>query len=352
MVVGAVLLAELCGACGSTAIAKEPSAAVGGTGGASDGGAGTGAAGAPCVPSARRSEDISVSNDFGVLTGTLELPAGCAPFPTVLILAGSGPTDRNGNPASGGGVNTLKLLAEALASRGVASVRYDKAGVAASVHAAPASERDFSFDMYVNDAERWLKAMRDDARIGEVTIAGHSEGALIGMLAAKRVAPAGYISLAGAGRPAGVVIREQLGRQISDAALLAKIDRVLAELAAGREVAVDDLPSSVANLFRPSVQPYLMSWMKYDPAAEIRGLGVRTLLVQGTTDIQVSVTDAQLLAAAKPDAKLDIVEDMMHELKHATSDEASQQLAYMDPSLPVVAEVIDRSLELVLGLQP
>jgi len=172
------------------------------------------------------------------------------------------------------------------------------------------------------------------------------------MLAAKRVAPAAYISLAGAGRDVSVVLREQLGRQISDAALLAKIDHVLAELSAGRTVAVDDLPASVANLFRPSVQPYLISWMKYDPAQEIRGVDARTLIVQGTTDVQVSVTDAQLLAAAKPDAKLDIVEDMMHELKHATSDAASQQLAYTDASLPVEPEVIEQSVQLVLGSPP
>ena len=350
--IAAAVMGLVCCACSSTAMGTDAIAAAGAGGGADEGLAGAGSAGAPCVATPRSTDAMTVTNDFGILAGTVELPEGCGPFPTVLILAGSGPTDRDGNSADGSGVDTLRLLAEALAERGIASVRYDKAGVAASRAAAPAREQDLVFDMYVDDAERWVAALRADARFGDLTIAGHSEGALVGMLAAKRVAPAAYISLAGAGRDVSVVLREQLGRQISDAALLAKIDHVLAELSAGRTVAVDDLPASVANLFRPSVQPYLISWMKYDPAQEIRGVDARTLIVQGTTDVQVSVTDAQLLAAAKPDAKLDIVEDMMHELKHATSDAASQQLAYTDASLPVEPEVIEQSVQLVLGSPP
>src|SRR5206468_837925 len=103
---------------------------------------------------------------------------------------------------------------------------------------------------------------------------------------------------------------------------------------------------SLANLFRPSVQPYLSSWMKHDPAQELATLSAPTLLVQGTTDTQVSVEDAKLLALAKPDATLVIVEEMMHELKQATSDKASQQLAHTDRSLPIVPEVIDESVKL------
>src|SRR5207244_10178598 len=133
-------------------------------------------AGAPCTPTARGADHFDVANDFGVLAGTLELPEGCSPFPTVLILAGSGPTNRDGNGADGSGVDTLKLLAEAFAERGVASVRYDKGGVAASAGAAPRREADLSFDMYVDDAERCVAAMRSDPRIGDVFVAGHSEG--------------------------------------------------------------------------------------------------------------------------------------------------------------------------------
>ena len=355
LAVGA-LLAGLSLGCSPNSVAKnatpggsESPQGEGGTKGGTVGlPAGQGPAGAPCTTSARRSAALSVANDFGVLSGTLELPQGCGPFPTLLILAGSGPTNRDGNSSDGDGVDTLKLLANALAEKGIASVRYDKAGVATSLRAAPAREQDLSFDMYVDDAERWVTALRQDARVSQLSIAGHSEGALIGMLAAKRLDVAAYISLAGAGRNAADLLREQLARQFGDAATRRKINDVLSELLAGNTVDVAGLPANLAGLFRPSVQPYLISWMKYDPAKELSALEAPTLIVQGTTDIQVSVQDAQLLAAAKPDATLLVVVDMMHELKHATSDAASQQLAYTDASLPVVRDVVDRCADFVL----
>ena len=120
--------------------------------------------------------------------GTVELPAGPAPGPVVLLIAGSGNTDRNGN---GPGVvnDSLKQLAVGLSTLGIASVRYDKRGVAASAAAAIGGEASLTIDQYADDAAAWITQLKHDARFNKVIVVGHSEGALIGLLASSRARP-------------------------------------------------------------------------------------------------------------------------------------------------------------------
>ncbi|WP_437782769.1 alpha/beta hydrolase [Sorangium sp. So ce1097] len=293
----------------------------------------------PCPEAA--SVDVTVENAYGALKGTLEVPAGCGPFPAIVIIAGSGPTDRDGNQAAAGlATDSYKLLAEGLRERGIASLRYDKAGVGGSVSAAPRAEQDMRFEMGADDAALWVEKLRGDGRFATVTVVGHSEGSLLGMLVARRTEIDGYVSIAGAGRPIGDVLREQLASALQqDPALLEAANGILDQLEQGQPV--EDVPPSLMNLFRPSVQPYVISWMKYDPAAELQAMTAPALLLQGTTDVQVPVKDAELLAAARPDAELVVVEGMSHTLKAATLSTASQNAAYTDPSLPVVPRVLE-----------
>ena len=291
------------------------------------------------TPSAAAEEAFHARNAFGTIEGTLVLPAGCGPRPVALIIAGSGPTDRNGNQAPSLNAQPYKLLAEALAAQGVGSLRYDKGGIAASAKAAPRDESAMRFEMGADDAALLVKQLRADPRVGKITIIGHSEGSLVGMLAAERAPVDAFVSLAGAGRPIADILREQLAKGIKDEALLAKANAIIASLASGKTVS--DVPSELAALFRPSVQPYLISWMKYDPATELARIAVASALVaQGTTDIQVSTTDAKKLAVARPSAKLLVIEGMNHVLKAADMSNASQQDAYTNPSLPLVPELV------------
>ena len=225
------------------------------------------------------------------------------------------------------------------------SLRYDKAGIAASAHAAP-SESAMRFEMGADDAALLVTQLRADPRVGKITIIGHSEGSLVGMLAAERAPVDAFVSLAGAGRPIADILREQLAKGVKDPALLAKANAIIAALASGNTVG--DVPKELAAIFRPSVQPYLISWMKYDPATELARIKAAPVLVaQGTTDIQVSITDAQRLAAARPSAKLLLIQGMNHVLKAADATNASQQDAYTNPSLPVVPELVTALLETV-----
>jgi len=254
------------------------------------------------------------------------------------LISGSGPTDRNGNTVGlPGPNNSLKLLAEALAQRGIASVRYDKRGVGGS-RGALTSEAALRFDMLADDAAQWVRQMRLDHRFSSITVAGHSEGSLLGMLATERAKADAYISLEGPGRSAMTVLHEQLTAR-APAALAQQSDRIMAELSAGRTV--DSVPPELAALFRPSVQPYLISWFKYDPAQELAKLTVPVLIVQGTTDIQVSVQDAHTLSAAVPRAQAVIIDGMNHVLKLVPPDMNAQMKSYSDPSLPVAPQLVD-----------
>jgi pimeloyl-ACP methyl ester carboxylesterase len=283
---------------------------------------------------------IALTTPTGSIYGTLALPDGPRPKTAVLIIAGSGPTDRDGNNPLGVKSDCYKLLAAALAGNGIASVRYDKRGVAASA-AAATSESDLRFENYVDDAVAWLKMLTFD----RVVIAGHSEGSLIGMIAAQEtnaaaqtVNVAGYVSLCGAGRPADQVLHDQFAAQVG-ADQLAQIDAWLAQLKAGKLI-MPAPTGPLAIVFHASVQPYLISWFKYDPAVEIAKLRIPMAIVGGTADLQVPPSEAKILKTAAPSAKLVIIDGMAHTLKHvAGTTQADEIPAYTDPSLPIVPEV-------------
>ncbi|MEJ2356676.1 MAG: alpha/beta fold hydrolase [Deinococcales bacterium] len=281
----------------------------------------------------------------GALHGTLELPEGDPPFPAALIVAGSGPTDRDGNSTLLPGRNdSLKMLAAALAHAGVASLRYDKRGIGESAPAG-VDEARMTFDLSVDDAEAWLDVLASDDRFDRRVVLGHSEGSLVGMLAAARVRAAAFVSLEGAGRPAADVLRSQLGAQLPPA-LLEDVDGVLRELEAGRTAT--ELPASVAavpsigqGLFRASVRPYLVSWFRVDPTRAIADLEVPALVVQGTTDLQVPRSDGEALAAATRHGTLALIEGMNHVLKLAPADRDANLAAYSDPSLPLAPALVE-----------
>jgi pimeloyl-ACP methyl ester carboxylesterase len=304
----------------------------------------TGGAAAACaipLPAFAAAESaIVLHTATGSIFGTLMVPAGAKPLPVVLLIAGSGPTDRDGNtPLLPGKNDALKLLATALASRSIASLRFDKRGIAASA-AAMTAEKDIRFDTYVDDAAAWVALLARDPRFSHVALAGHSEGSLIGMIAAQRGNVAAYVSLEGAGRPASTVIREQL-RPALTPELLTQADTIIASLNAGT-VYTGAIPPELQSLFHASVQPYLISWFKYDPAVEIGKLKMPVTIVQGTADVQITMADAQALKSGAPNASLVVVPGMNHVLKISpdVSSRAAIIAGYTNPSLPVAPPVI------------
>lgn len=296
------------------------------------------------APALAASGVVTLQTSSGTLYGTLELPETSGPYPAALILPGSGPTDRDGNSAALPGKNdSLKLLAEGLAERGMASLRIDKRGIGASA-AAGASEAELRFDSYVTDAVAWLERLQSDDRFSKVAVIGHSEGSLIGMLAAERAGASAFVSIAGVGEPATDTLRRQLGAQLP-ANLMQGVEQVLKSLEAGQTM--NPLPENVAAipgsqaLFRPSVQPYLISWFRYDPGEIIARLKMPVLIVQGSQDLQVQVADAQRLVQADPQARLELIDGMNHILKDAPSDPQGNLATYSDPGLPLADGLVD-----------
>ncbi len=270
----------------------------------------------------------------GTIYGTLQFPQEYKAVPVVLIIAGSGPTDRDGNNAQMKN-NSLKMLADSLQSHGIATLRYDKRGIAASKDAG-AEEADLRFDTYVDDASAWIRKLRKDTRFSKVFVAGHSEGSLIGMMAAGSEHADGFISIAGPGRSADLVLKEQLSTQPVPIKLacFSTID----SLVAGKTVS--EINPMLYSLFRPSVQPYLISWFKYDPQKEISELAIPVLILQGSTDLQVPPSDAILLSKSAIGSKLFIIDGMNHVLKNSSSMQQENLATYSDPTLPLNSELV------------
>jgi hypothetical protein len=276
------------------------------------------------------------------------VPASRAPVPLVVIIAGSGPTDRDGNSrVLPGKNNSLKLLADGLASRGIASLRYDKRGIGAS-NKVTTSELELRFNTLADDAANWVRQYRGDPRFSAIVIVGHSEGSLLGMLATQSAPADGFVSIAGAGRTAAAILKEQLVKQLPPD-MMATARRVIDTLLAGHTA--DFAPPLLASLFRPSVQPYLISWLPLDPSALVAKITVPVLIAQGTHDVQVPRGDADLLAKAQPKAKLVVIDSMNHIFKKTPAEAAVQQSSYSDPDLPVAPELVNAVARFVLSVK-
>lgn len=289
---------------------------------------------------------IDLDTGQGVLHGSLLLPQQDTPPPVVLIIAGSGPTDRDGNNPAGGRIDNLKRLALLLAGEHIASVRFDKRGVAASQPATP-DERELSVERYVADTVAWGRKLQADPRFGPLILLGHSEGALIATLAAEQAGASAVITVAGSGRPVAQVLREQLAQRLP-AAQLARGNALIDRLQAGQTSL--DVPPALREVFRPSVQPYLISLLRQDPAGAFGQLQVPALIIQGRNDVQVDVADAERLQAAKPDAQLALIDGMNHMLRISPRAMSGQRESYQNPELPLARELGQRIVAFIRQL--
>ncbi|WP_313891186.1 serine aminopeptidase domain-containing protein [Psychrobacillus sp.] len=289
-------------------------------------------------------EAVSVEVLNGTMKGLLVKPEGDGPFPVMIIIAGSGPTDHNGNSiAIPGKNNSLKMIAEGLAEQGIASIRYDKRGVGQNVLLA-GKEEDVTFEHFIDDARAFVEFAKSDKQFSKVGIIGHSEGSLIGMVAAGKTNIDGFVSIAGAGRPIGEVLLEQLEAQLPEK-LLTESKDILRKLAQGE--LVTNVSPELQSVFRPSVQPYMISWLAYNPAEEIQKLNSKVLIINGTNDIQVPVKDAEALYDAKVASTLLLIKNMNHILKEAPADVEGNLATYSDPNLPLAEGLLEGIVEFV-----
>lgn len=288
-------------------------------------------------------ENIVLKTLTGDIDGTLLVPESTESIPVVLIIAGSGPTDRNGNNAAMEN-NSLKYLAQALAMNGFASVRYDKRGIGRSQDAIT-KESDYRFEDLMEDVKGWVNLISKDKRFNRIIIAGHSEGSLLGMIAAENnIKVSAFISIAGAGRLADQILKEQFKDAPQDVkdVIFPIIDTLK------RGDTTSHVPKFFYSLFRPSVQPYMISWFKYNPQEEIKKLNIPILILQGTSDLQVSMEDAHFLAKGNPSSKLAVIDNMNHVLKIIIGDKKANKASYDNADLPIADDLVKAIVDFIM----
>lgn len=299
------------------------------------------------VPAAPVETAVEAPGPSGPLRGTMLAPAS-GTRAVVLIVPGSGPTDRDGNNPLGVRAAPYRLLAEALAGRGIATVRIDKRGTFGS--AAAGSANAVTIADYAADVHQWVQAAR--ARTGApcIWVLGHSEGGLVALAAAQRPEDiCGLLLVSASGRPVGTVLREQLRANPANASLLGQALPAIDALEAGRHVDVAGMDPHLLPLFAPPVQAYLIDLFSYDPAALIHAVHQPVLIVQGQRDLHVNETDARRLAAADAGARLVLIPNANHVLKAvATDDRAANVATYADPTLPLAPGIAEPIADFVL----
>ncbi len=278
-----------------------------------------------------QAEDLAITP---LIDGTLLIPKTKEKPPLAIIIAGSGPTDRNGNQQMLEN-NSLKFLAEGLSKNDIATFRYDKR-IVKQMKENTVQEKNIRFDDFINDAIAVLEYFKKDKRFSKIYILGHSQGSLIGMVAAQSGAD-GFISLSGAGQAIDEVIIDQLSNQAPG--LVENARTAFADLRANGET--DNYDPGLASIFRKDIQPFILTWIKYDPKEEIAKLNLPVLIINGDKDIQVQVSEAELLNEAKPDAEFKIIHNMNHIFKEIDGNIMENSASYNQGDLPVMPELID-----------
>lgn len=276
------------------------------------------------------SEDLKITN---LVEGTLLLPETSGKTPLVIIIGGSGPVDRDGNQMMMKN-NSLRYLAEGLYHSNISSFRYDKR-ILKIMKMGEIKEEKIDFDHFIEDAVAVIEHFKGDDRFSQIFVLGHSQGSLVGMIAAKDRAD-GFISIAGAGQPIDDVIVYQLSKQAPG---LEENARQSFDDLRVNGVAQNFSPG-LASIFRPSIQPFIFTWMQYDPAVEIAKLQMPVLVVTGDKDVQVQVSEADLLIKAKPEAQLVVIENMNHIFKEIKGDDIENSKSYNEYNRPVMPELI------------
>lgn len=302
-----------------------------------------------------REKPIEARGPLGPLKGTLLAPAK-AGAPVVLVVPGSGPTDRDGNNPMGVNAATYRLLAQDLAARGIATVRIDKRGMFGSAKAV-ADANAVAIPDYVADVHSWVGAIRRSTGVPCVWVLGHSEGGLVALAAAQGGSEVqgicGLLLVATPGRPLGQVLRDQLRSNPANAPLLEQALAAITKLEGGGRVDPASLHPALQPLFNEAVQGFLISAFAQDPARLIAATKMPVLVLQGERDLQVGVQDARLLAQASPAAQLVLLPDTNHVLKAVVTDDPAANMAtYANPGQPLAPGVVDAIVRFVAKGKP
>jgi pimeloyl-ACP methyl ester carboxylesterase len=252
------------------------------------------------------------------------------------MIGGSGPTDRNMNQGQALRTNSFALLTKELAENGIASVRYDKRGAGKSIKAI--NPEKYKLDDYINDAKLFIDRLSLDNQFSKIIVLGHSEGAMVGLVATLQAKVAAYISLSGFETNMVDIMGEQLKPIISPQDYIVYTE-LTDSLKAGK-ILTKVLPASFGGIFSRANQIFLIFMLKYNPSKEISKLKIPLLIIGGSADIQVPAEAAVRLGKMNKKATLKIIPEMNHVLKKSSLDRTSNLATYGDPNLPLHQDLV------------
>jgi len=277
-----------------------------------------------------KSEEININNQAIQLPGTLSYTADKSPL--IIWVHGSGGVNRDGNQPQ-----YIKQFRAAINKENIAFFSYDK-------RTANPKNAAFLNDIliydFVADVEEVVNHFKNDDRFSEIILVGHSQGSLIAMMALENVDK--YISIAGAGETIDKTLVRQVTAQSAEFGKLT--ESYLIELKETGEIKQVD--PNLLSLFSKQNQPFLASWINVNPIEEIKNVTIPTLIINGDKDLQVQVSDAENLKAAKPNAELVIIKNMNHVLKEIQKEEDNMK-SYMTPNFPISKQLIQTIIEFV-----
>jgi Lysophospholipase len=272
----------------------------------------------------------------GTLYASLLTPSPDSKKSLAIIVAGSGPTDRDGNtPLLNGKNDSLKALAYALKDNGIASFRYDKRTSGKSVKTM--KDIPAEFNLFVDDLAACIRYLKQNENYERIYLVGHSKGCLVALLAAQQEGVDGVISIAGAARPIDEVMAEQYGR--IDSSLEKQVRDEIKAIKAGRESVLEN--EDLKKAFTEENRRFLRTWLVYDPALEAAKLNIPLYFIYGTSDSQVKPYEIQYFGDMINDKNSKIISQMNHVLKVTPEDDKKEdKKRYSDPSYPLHPELI------------
>ncbi len=301
----------------------------------------------PVAEGASREVYVEAPGPLGPLKGTMLEPRGGGKT-VILMIPGSGLVDRDGNSPTGMKAATLRLLAEALANRGISTVRVDKRGMFAS-SSAVRDANSVSIEDYATDVRSWIGAIREKTGANCIWVLGHSEGGLVALKASQhRDGICGLILVSTPGKKIGEVLRHQIESNPANKPILDQALASLATLERGQHVDVSTLPPALGRLFHPSIQDFLIDEMKIDPSDSNKNYGGLELILHGANDLQIDMENAEILNKSNPKSRLIILKNANHVIKDVRFGDLKGNIgSYSDPSLPLSPGVAESIAEFI-----
>jgi len=281
--------------------------------------------------------NISISEN---INGTIVKPANESKSNLIILIGGSGPTDRNGNQ-SFARCDVLKKLAHYFSDYGISSFRYDKRIVTQIRNGN--IDKNIMFDDFVNDAKSVINFFKKKYK--NIVLVGHSQGSLVGLLSINSDV-SGFISLAGVGQPIDKVLEYQISK--SAPSLLKETKETLKIMKNGNTT--ENYPISLSSIFNIDIQPFMINWMKYNPSDIISKISIPSLIINGDKDLQVNIEEAELLYRSAKNSELLIVKNMNHVLVEIEGDDLDNAKSYNNPKLGLSKIALNKIIDFILNL--